>query len=242
MYMGIPNPNAMMPLEKMVIENLDSGEDFTVLYNPQSYVMGRSVSYSQKSPIGSDAPLVQFVSGGVETLSFDLFFDSLYAGAEVGGGWEKLEFAANSVLPSVASFIDIRKYTNKILNLAKIDPSVHRPPMLQVMWASLQFTGFLTSCGQRFVKFSETGAPVRAVVKCTFIKFTDTDDLYGTDPEESPDTTKFHRVEAGDSLWSLAIEEYGQASDWRAIADANGLANPRLLRTGDMLRIPALTR
>ena len=35
-------------------------------------------------------------------------------------------------------------------------------------------------------------------------------------------------------------KEYGQPEQWRAIADANGLANPRLLRSGARLVLPAL--
>lgn len=240
MYIGIPNPNVVFPLEKMVIENEDAGEEITVLYNPQSYVQSNSVYYSQKH-VGGNAPIVQYKTGLGENLVFDLFFDSLYAGSEAGGGWDKLKFAANSILPSIANMIDIREYTEKIYNLTRIDPSVHRPPRLNVMWSTLQFGCFLVQCSQRFVKFNEMGIPVRAIVKCVFMRDLDTEELFNF-PNESPDTTKFHRVKDGESLWSLSIAEYGQASDWRSIADANGIANPRLLHSGDMLRVPALIR
>ena len=240
MYVGLPNPNAMIPLEKMVIENQDTGEEITVLYNPQSYIQQKSVEFKSVSFSGSEAPLLQFRSGSPEMLSFELFFDSLYAGAEVGGMINKLKFGANSILSSAASMIDIRDYTKKIYNLAKIEPSVHRVPRLLVSWASLQFQCYLSSVSQKFTKFNEFGKPIRAVLQCAFVQDIDEDDMFGSSPPESPDTTKFHRVEAGDSLWSLAVAEYGDAGAWRAIADANGIANPRLLRTGDMLRIPAI--
>ena len=58
-------------------------------------------------------------------------------------------------------------------------------------------------------------------------------------PLNSPDTTKYHTVRQGDSLWALAAQEYGDAGQWRAIAEANGLANPRTLRTGETLVVPA---
>ena len=48
MYVGRRNPNAMFPLEKMVIDNLDTREEITVLYNPQSYSQQKSVNL--KSP------------------------------------------------------------------------------------------------------------------------------------------------------------------------------------------------
>ena len=98
MYIGIPNPNILMPLEKMKIKNLDKSKSIEVLYNPQSYVRSRSVTYAQIPLMGGDAPIVQFQHGTGEVLSFDLFFDSISAGSEVGGGLtDRLKFTANSL-------------------------------------------------------------------------------------------------------------------------------------------------
>ena len=47
-----------------------------------------------------------------------------------------------------------------------------------------------------------------------------------------------HRVVAGDSLQSLAWREYGNASAWRAIAEANGIDDPSRLPTGIELVLP----
>lgn len=241
MYVGIGNPNVLGVLKKMQITNTDKGKTFTVLYNPQSYQHNRSVEYAQDPPLHSDQPLVQFLNGKGETLSFDLFFDSFYAGAEVGGVVESVAFGANSLLPSLTKLIDIREYTKKVYHLARVDANLHRPPKLKVEWSSLSFTGFLVECQQNFIKFNELGKPVRAILKCTFLKFTEKKYIMSEDPLNSPDTTKFHRVQAGDSLWALALAEYGDSGAWRHIAAANGIANPRLLHPGDIIRIPALT-
>ena len=241
MYIGIPNPNILMPLEKMKIKNLDKSKSIEVLYNPQSYVRSRSVTYAQIPLMGGDAPIVQFQHGTGEVLSFDLFFDSISAGSEVGGGLaDRLKFTANSLLPSAANLIDVRDYTKKIFKLMKIEESAHRPPRLRVEWSSLQFTGFLASCTQQFLKFDESGTPVRAMLKCQFIEHVDLNKLSGMNPLGSPDTTKFRSVHQGDSLWALAAKEYGQSGQWREIARANGIVNPRRLRMGDTLVLPAL--
>lgn len=241
MYVGISNPNILVPLEKMTIENLDSGDEFRVLYNPASYTQERSARYSQRSMLNSDGPLVQFTNGSAETLHFELFFDSLSAGSEVGGRFgDKFLFAANSMLPSLANMIDVRDYTSLIYELTYIDPDVHRPPLLLVSWGSLQFEGYLSRCRQSFLKFDESGRPVRARLDCTFIERVDLERVLGSNPFNSPDTTKYRRVKTGDSLWAMAAKEYGQSSQWRAIADANGLSNPRALHSGDLLRLPAL--
>ena len=90
------------------------------------------------------------------------------------------------------------------------------------------------------MRFDEQGHPVRATLSCTFVEHRDVEKLFVANPLNSPDTTKYHTVRQGDSLWSLAAEEYGDARQWRAIAAANGLSNPRRLRTGEVLVVPAL--
>ena len=246
MYVGLPNPNIVVPVAKMKITNLDEKVNLkdkviTVLYNPQSYTRSKSVNYHRIHQPGSDAPRVQFHHGGAESLSFDLFFDSVSAGAEVGGSVaDRAKFAANSLLPTITGVIDVRDYTKKITNLLSVDGNEHRPPLLKIEWASLQFKGYLTQCSQNFVRFDEKGRPVRAILSCTFMEFRESKYLHEANPLNSPDTTKYHTVKEGDSLWSLAAEEYGDPNEWRTIAAANGLSNPRRLRNGEMLVVPAL--
>ena len=240
MFVGIPNPNILIPVEKMRITDLDNNDTFEVLYNPQSYSRHKSVNYRSIPLLGSDAPVVQFQSGGAEVLSFELFFDSVSAGGEVGGSFgDRLKFTGNSLLPTIAGLIDVRDYTKKITELMYLDDDLHRPPELKVEWASLQFKGFLAKCEERFVRFDERGRPVRAFLTCEFVEHRDISKLYVANPLNSPDTTKYHTVRQGDSLWALAAQEYGDAGQWRAIAEANGLANPRTLRTGETLVVPA---
>jgi len=51
-----------------------------------------------------------------------------------------------------------------------------------------------------------------------------------------------YTVESGDSLSKIAKNQYGKASKWRAIYDANRdqLDDPDLIHPGQVLRIPAL--
>ena len=51
---------------------------------------------------------------------------------------------------------------------------------------------------------------------------------------------KSRQVRRGDTLQSLAAEEYGDPRQWRHIAVANGIVNPRDLRPGTVLTIPKL--
>ena len=88
----------------------------------------------------------------------------------------------------------------------------------------------------------DRGIPLRAWLDCVFQEFIAPQKATLPRPLESPDTTKYRTVHQGDALWSLAAKEYGQPEQWRSIADANSLANPRLLRSGDRLVLPAIKR
>jgi len=51
---------------------------------------------------------------------------------------------------------------------------------------------------------------------------------------------KVHTVADGDSLPSVAYANYGDATRWRTIAEANGIDDPLRLRRGHQLSIPSL--
>lgn len=53
---------------------------------------------------------------------------------------------------------------------------------------------------------------------------------------------KTHTVKSGDTLSAIAQKQYGKASRWRAIFDANRdqIDNPDLIHPGQILKIPAL--
>ena len=240
MVTGGLNPNFAIPVTKMCITNLVTNNKIYVLYNPASYVQERSTKYSEAPGLASNAPSIQFVHGTSETLEMELFFDSFSAAAEVGGTMgDKALFSANSALPSPMK-MDVRKYTSKIYNLMIIDAKTHVPPLLKIEWSSLQFKGHLVSCKQNFTKFSESGAPVRAMLSVVFKQYMEPSKVAEMRPNESPDTAKYRTVRQGDSLWGFAGKEYGLCASWRVIARANVIDNPRLLNTGDVIRLPAL--
>ena len=244
MYIGVPNPNILIPLEKMTITVTNGklkGKKITVLYNPDQYEQSRSVNMNPENVIGGNGQESQIPSGVSETLSFTLFFDSMSAGSEVGGEpLDKAKFLGNSLLPSAAKMIDVRKYTKKIYDLMRFDSSIHAVPPLKLEWASLQFEGYLSQCKVTYTKFNEMGMPVRANMDCVFQQALNLQEDAELDPWESPDTTKYRTVTQGDSLWAMAVKEYGQPEQWRLIAAANGLDNPRRLRSGDRIVLPAI--
>ncbi|HNP26208.1 MAG TPA: LysM peptidoglycan-binding domain-containing protein, partial [Nitrosomonas sp.] len=94
---------------------------------------------------------------------------------------------------------------------------------------------------QQFTLFTEEGVPVRAKLSCTFKEWwTNYEDLNKQAPESS-DIAKMHIVKRGDTLSSIAAEEYLDPKLWRPIAIENGIDNPHLLKPGTLLLLPALT-
>ena len=64
--------------------------------------------------------------------------------------------------------------------------------------------------------------------------------IIGANPHESPDRTKYRRINQREELWMLADTEYHDPSCWREIARENGILNPRKVDYTRRLKIPAL--
>jgi hypothetical protein len=186
-----------------------------VLFYPSEYSMEKSNEFANISIPGLESPLLQFSRGGLETLSMDLFFDTYEMGE------------------------DVRKYTNKIVDLLKVDPDIHAPPVLRFVWGNLNFACVLSRVTKRFTMFTSDGIPVRATLSVTFSEYS-TGGESRERPLQSSDKTKIRTVKQGDSLWAIAAEEYGDPALWRPIADENGIYNPRILEAGSEITIPPL--
>ena len=239
--MVIGSANSELPVTKLSITKVGvPGSEFRVLYNPTDYTIERQVKYSKESGADTDAPNIQFLSGGAEILTMNLFFDSMNASDEAGVGTAEKDLLRDNSLKSSAQKLDVRQYTSKVYNLMFIDPSKHVPPLLRIKWASLQFEGYLSSCKQTFTKFNESGTPVRAILNTVFVEYIKPSEVAERAPKQSPDTSKYRTKNETDSLWAYAGREYGSCDRWRDIATANNIDNPRLLESGRILRLPAI--
>jgi hypothetical protein len=177
--------------------------------------MEKSNEFANINIHGLESPLLQFSRGGLETLSMDLFFDTYELGE------------------------DVRKYTNKIVNLLKIDTDLQAPPVLKFIWGNLNFPCVLSKVSKKFTMFTSDGIPVRATLSVTFSEYSTGGELRER-PRQSSDKTKIRTIKEGDSLWAIAAEAYGDPAFWRPIADENGISNPRILGAGTTITIPPL--
>jgi hypothetical protein len=201
---------------KIIIIRSNSQETVDVLFNPSEYVLTSGNTYSWQSVPGLQAPIAQFVSGEATTLTMDLFFDTY------------------------GTSVDVRTHTSKITKLLDVDRELHVPPMCRFVWGSLDFKGIVEKVTQTFTMFMESGIPVRAKLNVTFRAMQSMVEQYQKVPRESADRTKQKTLKQDEQLWMLAAEEYDDPAHWRAIAEANGIDNPRHLPVGRKLIIPRL--
>ena len=125
--------------------------------------------------------------------------------------------------------------------LTKITPDSHKNDLLCFSWGTMEFYGIVTSLTIQYQMFNRNGQPVRANIEMS-IKGEEKELLndIGANPRQSPDRTKYRRMNPREELWMLADMEYDDASCWKEIARENGILNPRKVDYTKCLKIPAL--
>jgi Contractile injection system tube protein/LysM domain len=228
-----------MSLQKLTITYEDANGKFDnpanrieAQFNPEKYSLTKGVHFAEIDIPGLGSPILQFVRGLDEKITLELFYDTTDSGM-------------------VNKPRDVRQKTVKIYDLLKINSATHAPPRCKLSWgdggqlfsfgSSLNPRCVVESVSEEFNLFSPSGIPLRAKLNVTFREYKTIEDQLEEKPKHSPDRTKFRTVQRGETLSYIAWTVYGDSTQWRPIADANTLANPRLLIPGTQLRIPSLT-
>lgn len=206
----------------------------TFQFNPTEITLEKSVTIAEIPIPGLAAPLQQFVRGNAEKISMDLFFDA----TDTGMGED-----AKGVI----------EQTDKVFSLLKIVAATHAPPVCEFSYgnpfpgstaikgmdgARDSFRFVMESVRQRFTLFSPAGVALRAtlsVVMREYRAFTDQLDKLGLN---SPDRTQSRVLQRGETLTSLAADHYHRPGEWRRIANANAIRDPRRLAPGTFLILP----
>jgi len=217
--------NATGDLVKLMIET-ETKEKIHVMFNPNSYSISKSVTWSAAGATGGkgetkrevNAPPLQFGGGGSRQLSLELFFD---------------------VTKDPGT--DVRDETDKIARLTLISRKLNHPPWCTVSWGNprtpkgdFPFKGVISSLTQKFTLFDHAGTPIRATLSVTLTEFLDPqDDKRETDPDY---TTWL--IKRGDTVSNIAAQVYENSTWWRAIAEHNDIDDPLHLEIGRRLSIP----
>ena len=173
---------------------------------------------------------IQYVGKGTTKLSVQLWFD------------------VTSVLPEGAGGVsDVRELTKKVAyfitpKAAEDDDTKQVPPGVRFLWGTFQFDGIMDALEESLEFFSAEGKPLRASVTLSLsqqrIEFAfakQSGGLRGGGPGGAPLGTKpLTPAPFGATLQGLA-DAVGKGGNWQAIAEANGIENPRRLAPGQLI-------
>ncbi len=102
------------------------------------------------------------------------------------------------------------------------------------------FSCVLESIKQKFTLFSPEGVPLRATLTVVLREYRPLERILKELNLSSPDRTHVHVLQRGDSLPLVSYQYYEKVEEWREVADANRMHDPRRLTPGTFLRVPRL--
>jgi nucleoid-associated protein YgaU len=102
------------------------------------------------------------------------------------------------------------------------------------------FTGVVTNIRQTFTLWSSGGVPVRAKLSLSLREYAVLQDQLQALNLASPNKTHSYVLARGDTVGLVASKFYFDPTNWRPIALANGIDDPRRLKPGTELKIPSL--
>lgn len=202
----------------------EEGETISVQFNPEQFRITKAAQYNQTTQKENETSYTEFSGTVVPQLQISFFFDTSGVSGIMGRGSK--------------SESDVTSLTEKFTNLVRVKPELHRPPMVQFVWGSTCFLGFVSQVSTTYTMFNKNGMPIRAKVDAVLIG--PGESVTEKVPLESPDRTKSRVVSDETSIWGLANKEYDDISKWRVIAKANGIMDPFDIPAGTVLKVPAL--
>lgn len=221
---GSPRQRTWTPAKLIFIEPSSGGAEKEVWslqfpFNPTDYSITRGAKWEPKSNKQGLLP-AEYNGPEPSTITLKMFMDVTHTDGDISGDVKKL---LDKVDPDPAT-------------ISKDKPSA---PYVKFIWgSSITFVGYLKSVAAVYQLFREDGKPVRGEVTLTLLE-------YGGKPARQNPTSggepgsRAHRVVAGDTLASIAYNEYGSAGEWRRIADANPvITDPLRLQPGTALVVP----
>lgn len=212
-------------------------EAIPVQFNPTEFTLEKSAQIAEIAIPGLDSPLLQFIRGQNEKLTVDLFFDTTDDGMS-------------------GDVTSVTTWTDSIYSMVKIDPNLHAPPVCELVWNDefpgadidpqqgnqrrTSFVCIVESVRQKFSLFSPEGVPLRATLTVTLREYRTLDQQLLQLNLTSPDRTHVYALQSGDTLSSVANQFYGQPGQWRHIATASGITDPRRLAPGTFVTVPPI--
>ncbi len=217
-------PTTRGGLEPATITNKATNDSVSCMFNPYEYTISKQNQYENAETRGRNIPRVRFRQGGAQTLALKLLFDTY---------------------PEAT---DVRQITSTLWRMMLIDEDqadsrtgAGEPPHCIFRWGRFEFEAVITRMSEKMTLFLRDGTPVRCEVNIAFQQVIDEEEHAPTNPTSGGGPAYRTRLLlAGDRLDLIAFDEYGDATKWRLLAEANQIADPLRLRPGQVLLIPPM--
>ncbi|MCX7789850.1 MAG: LysM peptidoglycan-binding domain-containing protein [Chloroflexaceae bacterium] len=211
------------------------GKRVAVQFNPENLKVTFSNQIATPTGSGSQegSPARLFVGAGSTKLAVQLWFD------------------VTALAPEAERVEDVRELTREVIYfITPIPDGDHfRPPATAFIWGSFSFAGIVDSIEETLEFFAPDGKPLRAGLSIQMSQQRIPSYVPGRGVPQTPPpgaqggpggrpagASPLTQAPAGASLQRLAAS---QGADWRAVAAANGIENPRQLTPGQLLDLAA---
>ncbi len=207
-------------------------------FNPSEYSIVKANKYNPAANKGGNVPRWEFAGGNPRVVSMELLFDSSLPRTDDRGR----DVQEDDVRTDIDKLFDFMLVDETLKQQDGRDSHMSRPPQCQLQWAKdskNHFLCYIASCSVNYFMFNSEGVPIRATASLVLHEALDSEQLGGTNPTSRGEPgRRAWTVQAGDRLDWISYREYGDAGEWRLIAEANHLHTPRDLQPGMVLVIP----
>jgi hypothetical protein len=217
---GLTLPKASLT----VVEGATPKRFLDFSYNPTEYSVSKSARWNRPPTRGAEsATAPEFTGTDPMSISMEIFFDAF-------------EEAAGDVSGDIDTLLSWTRPTD-----ASRTKGLAQPPLLRFVWGTspvLQsFQGFLKTVTARHTMFRFDGTPVRATATITL------EEVTPETPAQNPTSgalegRRGHVVVEGETLQSIAYDEYGRPGLWRGLAVFNDIDDPLRVAPGSELLLP----
>lgn len=215
--------------EDGTIDNQFVGKNVEVQLNPQSL----KVSFANQKSGGdqSGGSAIQYVGQGTTSLSFDLWFDVTVLTQEGGTPPDDVRKLTQDIVYFITPKQEDQQADNQYI-----------PPGVRFVWGTFLFEGVADSVNETLEFFSEDGRPLRASISLKLskqeIQFQFGEGSGAGGGPSTPGTQPQEPAREGDSVQQMASRA-GRPNDWKSIAAANNIENPRRLTAGILVNLNA---
>lgn len=190
-------------------------------FNPKELTLSKSANWETPQQEGaSSAPYPQFKGAAPASMSIEIFLDAS-------------ESQSNDIMGDVEELLKTVQPTSN----SRGTESPH-PPLVIFGWGSrVTLTAIVKQVSAKYTMFKPNGTPTRATCTLSLEEYPETSARQN--PTSGGIGTHTSRtVRAGDSLPSIANDEYGHPRFWRGLAALNGIEDPFRMPVGTTLLVP----